>query len=228
MPNFTAEESKAQYIQEMGEPLGSIFNALWQEVAWLHKVWSEYVELYATKESRVELLNKVAPSFFFIIQEGLWEQTLLHIARLTDPVKSAGKQNLTIQRLPSLVSDVRAAANISSLVNQAVSDAEFCRDWRNRHLAHRDLDLALEKSATPLSTANRQMVMTVMASIAKVLNAVSIHYMKTDIAFHIGDPVDGALSLLHVLSDGLKANEERRARLELGETRPDDFGPSDI
>jgi hypothetical protein len=28
-------------------------------------------------------------------------------------------------------------------------DAKFARDWRNRHLAHRDLLLALEPGAQP-------------------------------------------------------------------------------
>ena len=130
--------------------------------------------------------------------------------------------------MPSLVSDAQATVKISSFVNEAVSDAEFCRDWRNRHLAHRDLDLALEQSATPLSIANRQKVQTVLASIVKVLNAVSLHYMQTETVFDVGDPVDGAMSLLHVVSDGLKADAERRARLERGEFAPGDFGPEDI
>jgi hypothetical protein len=40
-----------------------------------------------------------------IILEALWEQTLLHIAGLTDRPKSLGKENLTILNLPELVND---------------------------------------------------------------------------------------------------------------------------
>ena len=96
----TPEEVKKEYIDIMGEPLGKFFNALWQEVAWLYTKWNEYVALYGTKPSRIDLMNKAAPRFFRIVQDSLWEVTLLHIARLTDPPKSAGKDNLSIKRIP--------------------------------------------------------------------------------------------------------------------------------
>ena len=77
----------------MGEELGSLYHALWQEVVWLHTEWGEYVQLYGTKPSRIRLLNEAAPSFFRLVQDGLFETTVLKIARLTDPPKSLGKPN---------------------------------------------------------------------------------------------------------------------------------------
>ena len=101
MTNFrTADEAKLEYITRMGEPLGKLFSALWQEAAWLQSKWIEYVELFGTKRSRIELLNKAAPAFFKVVQDSLWEDTIIHIARLTDPPKSAGKDNLTIHIAP--------------------------------------------------------------------------------------------------------------------------------
>lgn len=99
----TPLEAKNYYIKHMGEPLGSLFYALWQEVAWVRVKWQEYIELFGKKPSRVDLLNKSAPLFFRIVQNVLWYDILMHIARLTDPPKSKGKPNLTIRRLPELV-----------------------------------------------------------------------------------------------------------------------------
>jgi hypothetical protein len=93
----TAEEAKAHYISVMGQPLGEVYASLWQELALLHRNWNEYVELFGSKPSRVELLNRAAGSFFRAVQDALWEQTLLHIARLTDPPASVGKSNLSIR-----------------------------------------------------------------------------------------------------------------------------------
>ena len=93
----TPEEARTEHIRVMGEELGSLYDALWQEVAGLHGKWSEYAALFGTRESRVDLLNQAAPYFFRIVQDSLWEDVLLHIARLTDPPKSAGKSNLTVQ-----------------------------------------------------------------------------------------------------------------------------------
>ncbi len=87
------EEVKRQHIELMGKDLGSVFNELCNELAWLYIKWNQYVELYGTKSSRIELTNQAAPLFFRIVQDTLWEDTLLHIARFTDPPKSAGKKS---------------------------------------------------------------------------------------------------------------------------------------
>ena len=81
--NRTAEEVKQNHIEHMGEELGSIFHALWNEVAWLHQKWDQYNILFGTKPSRINLMNETAPLFFRIVQDSLWEDTLLNIARLT-------------------------------------------------------------------------------------------------------------------------------------------------
>ena len=76
--------TKAKYVAEMGERLGKRFDELWQELAWLNVKWTEHVELFGTKESRIKLLNESASLFFRIVQDTLLEGALLHIARLTE------------------------------------------------------------------------------------------------------------------------------------------------
>ena len=66
MTTRTAEEARSNYIEKMGEALGTQFAALCPEVAWLRMVWGEYVELF-TKPKRVEVLNQTAPALFRII-----------------------------------------------------------------------------------------------------------------------------------------------------------------
>lgn len=68
-------------VEVMGDDLGSLYHALWNELAWLYSKWEEYVELFGTKPSRIDLLNKAAGHFFRIVQDSLWEESLLHIAR---------------------------------------------------------------------------------------------------------------------------------------------------
>lgn len=212
----------------MGDPLGKLFYALWQELAWLYEKWAEYVVLYGTKPSRIDLLNRAAPLFFRVIQDILWEDMILHIARLTDPPKSSGKATLTIRRLPDLVKDGNTAQALRGLINIAIQSSEFCRDWRNRHIAHRDLNLALEKEIVPLKRASRKKIKEALNSIAEVLNAVSQHYTDSEMIFDIGEDPEGAVSLLYVIDDGLKAGEERKERMRSGKYRKDDFSPRDL
>jgi hypothetical protein len=224
----TAEEAKLENIKRMGEPLGKLYSALWQEVSWLNFKWTEYVELFGTKPSRIQLLNKAAPAFFRIVQDSLWEDTIIHIARLTDPPKSAGKENLTVQALSPLIADPQITKNVADLVQMAIEASDFCRDWRNRHIAHRDLKLSSEEGATPLKSASREKMKQAIQSIADVLNAVSLHYSESTTAFDIGGLLSGDSSLLYVLDDGIKAREERQERLKRGEIRENDDGPRNL
>lgn len=151
----TPSEAKARNVAAMGEELGTLYSALWQEVAVIHSKWAQFVILFGTKPERVKLLNKAAPSFFRLVQDTLWENVILHIARLTDSPRSLGKSNLSIKRLSALVPDPALRTNLDALVSACVSSAEFSRDWRNRHLAHRDLDRATSDVADPLAPVSR-------------------------------------------------------------------------
>jgi hypothetical protein len=228
MVDQTADEARKSNIEKMGDALGTQFSELWQEVAQLHFIWAEYVALFGTKPSRVDLLNQAAPRFFRIVQDALWENTLLHIARLTDsPDSGKGKANLTIQNLPGLIGDPATASNVARSVETVVQESKFCRDWRNRHIAHRDLVLALKQPTDPLESASRKQVNEVLDSIAKVLNAVQSHYCNSETHFRTGIGPGGSLSLLYALGDGFRMQAIRRERLERGEISDADF-PRDL
>ena len=217
-----------KWIKVMGKELGSVYGALWNELVWLNWKWMEYVELFGEKESRLELMNQAAGYFFGIIQQTLWEDCLLHIARLTDPPNSGKKENLSICRLPDLVKHEHTNDELKALIDRAVNSAEFCRDWRNRHIAHRDLQLALEQSAAPLEFASRERVKVSLRTLADVLAKVELHYNGSTTAFEAAGPPRGALSLLYVLDDGLRAARERKKRFETGNDHEEDHVVRDL
>jgi hypothetical protein len=143
----TAAQARQYNIEKMGETLGKQYSALWQEVASIYWRWGEYVLLFATNSERVAVLNKASPQFFRMIQDDLWDAVLLHIARLTDPPNSfrrKDKSNLTIQNLPNLIEDPSAKAKVTSLIELATKQSAFCRDWRNRHIAHAEASLSAD------------------------------------------------------------------------------------
>jgi hypothetical protein len=227
----TAEESKAAHIAAMGDPLGSIYSALWQAVAHIQINWLEYVELFGKKPERINLLNRAAPTFFRMLQDELWEISLLHLARLTDHAKTHSRSdrvNLSIRALPPLIGDEKLKASVSALVDAAVRDTEFCRDWRNRRIAHRDLNLALDQPTMRLAEASRRRVDEALRSITDVLNALAVHYLDSETHFDLHSRVGGAVQLLYVMDDGLTAVEERTKRFQKGEYRPEDTVARDL
>lgn len=224
----TADEVKQQHIEAMGVELGGLYHALWNELAWLNSKWTEYVELFGTKSSRIELLNRAAGHFFKVVQNSLWEDSILNIARLTDRPGSGSKENLTIQKLPGVITDEKTKGHVTRLIEMAIENASFCRDWRNRHIAHKDFNLALKTGAEPLKPASRAKVKQALVSLSDVLNAVSSCYMGSTTCFEVITTSDGAVSLLYVLDDGLRANEERMKRIKERKYLPEDYQARDL
>jgi hypothetical protein len=218
MSHRTAEETKEANIAAMGASLGAIYSELWQEVAWIHQRWSQYVALFGTNSERIDLLNRAAPSLFRTVQDTLLEAVLLHLARLTDPSKSV----LSLHRLPKLTAGTPIRNEVRDRVNAAIIATDFARDWRNRKLAHTNLQLALGGHAQALAPAPRAAVKSGLQAVVEVLNTLSAHYFDSTTGFHLADEGGDAVGLLYVIRDGLRYEEQRMERLRQGFFSPED------
>lgn len=224
----TAEQAKAESIAVMGQSLGELYEALWQEVAWLNSKWAQYVELFGTKPSRIDLLNQAAPSFFGYIQDALWEDIILHISRLTDSPVTGRKPNLSIKRIPEQIEDLAFCQEIEFLIKSTVDNAAFCKDWRNRHIAHRDLHRALTEDAHPLEFASRAKVKDVLKGLSDVFNAISLHYFDVQLSFESTEGSGDVMPLLNIINDGLKFDINRRKEIENGTYNPANYPLYDL
>jgi hypothetical protein len=210
----TAEQAREQHKIAMGSELGDLYSALWQQLVLLHIKWGEYVALFGTNPERLELLNQAGPSFFRTVQDCLWRDVLIHLARITDPPRSAGKDNLTITRLPPLMEH----GDLENQIRRAVESTAFARDWRNRHIAHHDLLLSLDLPTEPLATASRNHVDSALAAIGEVLNFLSLYYLQSTTIFEFAakPAAGGATSMLHYLRAGIEGECARRERVKNG------------
>jgi hypothetical protein len=173
------------YVEKMGTELGPLFQAASSELSWMHWRWKQFRILFGDKPARLDLLNQAAPFFFHTIHESLLELTLLGIARLVGPPKSVGKANLSFQAIPPLC-DTKIRDEVNALVDKAKNAGGFAVDWRNRHIAHRDLDLSLGKS-TQLETATREKIEDSLLALRNVLNCIEVEYCKADDAVRVTD-----------------------------------------
>lgn len=221
---MTSEETAQVHLEAMGPDLGPFYSLLVNECSLLHLEWAEYRVLFGTKPERVALLNEAAPTFFFQLQNLMWEGIVLHIARLMDPPNSGeNKENVTLRKLPELV-DSAFRYKIDILLKVAQEKCAFSQDWRNRHIAHRDLSLARDGNAKPLETASRISVESALEAVADVLNAVEYQYQDNGIVAyrHAIEPLGGATALLQVLGDGLDARRALEHRRMTGQLLPED------
>ncbi|WP_271672993.1 AbiU2 domain-containing protein [Bradyrhizobium sp. CCBAU 51627] len=228
MANQSATEAKQQYIKVMGEKLGTQYAALWQELAQLNITWSEFIELYGTKKSRIELMNQSAGHFFRMVQDSLWEGLVLHIARLTDRPEVLGRTNLTLHNLPVLIPDATLKSRIEALCLEAIDKTKFARDWRNRRIAHRDLKLALGALPKPLPAVEVKHVNAALACFTEILNSIARPYLDSETSFKHSARIHGAIELLYVLDAGLARQAEHQRRLETGDHSPELFAVRDL
>lgn len=210
----TSKQIRLVYIAAMGEELGEHFHGLWEEVVDLHLHWREYVDLFSASPERVSLLNQSASSFFARLDGIMWEQTILHIYRLTDSPRRGELKRLTLNALPDLV-----ASSIKKVVRRHLDvvrrKAVFCRDWRERLLAHRDLDLAVGHGATPLILGSRKQVEEILLDMSQILNLIAEHYTQSSLSFEI-TRYSGAERLIRVLCLGLMMEQRRIGQMDAG------------
>jgi hypothetical protein len=212
----TPEERKQYFVQLMGEELGSYFNLLDYEVRLLYAKWNEYVVLFGKNKEIVDLLNKAAPLFFYYVQETMFDDTILHIARLTEREELSGQKNLTIQGLKDRVVKGEIESVVEKLTEEAKDKAGICKKIRNKTLAHRDIKWA-KKKAHPLNKVSRKQVKKAIDAIAAVLKAIWSHYKEgSKIEFKMTEKQAGAYALLYVIDDYLDANEELKKQFMAG------------
>ena len=125
---------------------------------------------------------------------------------------SVGKKNLSVCDFPDLISSDTLKIDIEILIDNAIQKADFCRDWHNRRLAHKDLKLSLSDEAVPLKSASREKVKDVLEAVSTIMNAIAIHYSDITILFDGLPRIKGAEALLYILDDGIRA-EKRGARV---------------
>jgi hypothetical protein len=208
------EEIEQRNITVMGDVLGKQYSVLFNEVTALHFYWQEFIQSFGTNDERINRLNRSAPGFFAMLQNQQFETNMMHIARLTDPVSSAGRKNLTLLNLPSLVLDAGLNSKLTLLVEDAKNKSEFARSWRNRRFAHNDLLLAIQDGkATPLPRATKDEVNAALAAFAEVLNAIEHHYYSSVCDFNEIMAQDGVTELLFTLGFGVKAKDEMEAKI---------------
>lgn len=122
-----------------------IVEAFCKECAWARIVYDQYSKLFEQGDVRLNLLDKIASTFFRDLSEIMKDYLLAQICKLTDPAKTLGKPNLTadylIEYLPWTPDKKEELAQISLKLS---SFRKHIVHARNKILAHNDLTTSLD------------------------------------------------------------------------------------
>src|SRR5882724_7653760 len=211
----SAEQVLAKHVRVMGADLGRVYNALSTEFSRFYIKWNLHRQLYGRSTARIDVLNKAAGHFFGVLRRILIDDVLLHLGRMTDPERIAGRDNLTIRRLPALVPE-EIKPQMEELLAAALTACEPIRPWRNRRIAHTDLGFALFNQL-PLGVTLMQL-QGALESLQALLNRLEIHYWQAPTMYdQIVTPPGDADALVYYLWTGLSVEEQRKQRLLSGQ-----------
>ena len=212
---------RPEYMEKMGQELGEHFAVLRTELTEMAWRWQEFRELFEN-ESRIELLNRTSPMFFWMVQQALLDEMLLALTRLTGAPISNGQKNLTIKRLADLLDNIQLRDEIRKKILDLDAAVKFANDWRHKVLAHCDLDTALQRRATPLPAVTTAKITKALGDCAAILDTIELHYTgaKTESTVF---SAQGALSVLYALRSGVGWEEKVQRALEAGTYHPADW-----
>ncbi len=187
-----------------------VYDALRSEVTWLHGRWICYRQLYAESPKRIELLNESAGTFFYIIQDLLFDEVQVTLSKLTDPAKMGKHENLSLEQLQIRLQahgDTMLAQQCRNTLDTLHSQCASFRLHRHKKLAHLDLSTALRTPAQPLPGVSRQMIEDALLTIRTYLNAIEMHYNESEWGYEDFIMQSDGDALVATLRAGLRYEE---------------------
>ncbi|RMH02186.1 MAG: hypothetical protein D6706_00790 [Chloroflexi bacterium] len=110
-------------------------------------------------------------------------------------------------RLPLLIDEQELNNQVKRELESLKEKVQQFRDWRNRRIAHRDLDLVFDEQASPLPSVGRQHLEEVLQAIMHVMNLIEDKYVGASTRFDVVVSHSGARSMLFYLKKGLMCKE---------------------
>jgi AbiU2 len=172
------QTERDEYVRLMGLELGQVYHELQTDFESLVILWMEHQELFRKGQDRIDLLNLVSSNFFYLVSSVMYETAMLHLCRITDRPEVHGNEILTLKRLPDLISDSRLKTVVQTKVDEAWARCEFARLWRNRALAHTNLQ-TFRRVAAPLPAVAAEHVDDALQAISDIFGAIGNHYALT-------------------------------------------------
>jgi len=207
--NDENDEVRAEYIRAMGAKLGGLFHDLSSDFDWLRHKWREQQALFGGGAERIELLNRVASNFFYLLNKMMFEDLMLHLSRLTDRENPRHDQ-LTLGRLAGAITDPSVRDQVLKATGEVAESCKFARAWRDRRLTHNDLKYARGRRLSPLPDVDASSIRGALVSIEALFDIIIGRYSTPSHPLPPsalgGDPF-GAKSLLYYLEKAIRAED---------------------
>ncbi len=142
MASFSPEEVRANYVAEFGDEDGPIVHRLTDAASQLALEWRVFLYLFCGPQERVDVLNRASGLTARLIQNLLWDNVLLRIRRLADPMTSRSNKNLSLEHLVRIGRNTKAV-DLGPFLEVIRNEISELSAYASKYLAHSDLEHAL-------------------------------------------------------------------------------------
>ena len=123
------------------------FVAFRKECIWLRTCYDTFYALFGDNEENERVLRSAAPVFFTDLNVIFIEYWVLVVSRITDPAKSMGRENLTVQNLMGALASSGDSNPAIEATAKALQDYRaLVVNGRNRIVSHADKEAFLANS----------------------------------------------------------------------------------
>jgi hypothetical protein len=190
--------------------LSDTWQFLHNEVVWLHGRWTMYRQLYGTSPERIELLNRVAPTFFGTIQAVQLDEIQLALSRLGDPAETGKRRNLTLGALLQEIETLRIeglAAELKPLLLRFRDACEGIVERRNKQIAHNDFQTRSPSGANGIAGASREEIERALEALRVFMRAVYVFFEQSHMAYEHFSMNEDANAVLWAAKEALRYRE---------------------
>ncbi len=201
---------------DMPEPLATVYEAVWQEVAGLSFAWKLYRDLYAN-ETALKVINKTATGAFQTIERALRTEIVMAISRLVDQPAFKHRTNLSLAHLIEITRphvDPPFIQRLEGLLASIHDRLQPMKLHRNRKIGHCDRPATLEPNVEPIPRITREMVTDAAVQITEFLDTVSVRFNGGNTMFD--DPIstgDGKALVFYLNAARQHFEDKKRADL---------------
>lgn len=207
-------------LESMGEDAFPVYGELYQDVCHLHSYWKVFIKLFGDDEA-VSLLNATAEYAASAIQLALVESVVLRITKLTDPAKQKRYENLSLEQLWKRLESEDLRERLRPVLDEIQKRVEPMRTRRNKRLAHRDLDHALDPEKV-LPGLSKSGIEEVLVLIRNFMNELEEHYGSVRNPYDLIEPAGDGEELLRHIAFGQRFFELLK-RMDRGKLTAEDI-----
>lgn len=198
MTHRTGEEIQENYKTLLGEEFGNAYYHALSEWVDLRVTWKQFESLFGSGRERVDLINRCGGAFWYRVEKLFFEAVALAVCRLSDPIKTGRKSNLTVMLFEKFMDTPKRKAELKIRLDDVKGKVEFARDRRNRRISHNDYDSKIG-TAHALLPATRDAMNDAISALHRVFSYISAEFMESDLWDNVLDDHNNELVMLHRL-----------------------------